>query len=97
MAQRYTLTDLAIDLEAQTKGQIVKSDHSRCLKGPISTPATAISGVPKVTYLPTPTQAWPPTCHRTRTMSSSDFHFVDVELLFKELFEPVQEGLISPR
>ncbi len=87
--QRYTLTDLAIDLEAQTKGQIKKEDWFPVPSVvPISTLATAILGEPKVTF------TTHPHCGLATYLFVQDkdhviplTHFVDVEPLFKELYD----------
>ncbi|MCG7845362.1 MAG: radical SAM protein, partial [Methanomassiliicoccales archaeon] len=87
--QRYTLTDLALDLEKQTNGQIVKSDwYPVPSVVPISALASAILGEPRVHF------TTHPHCGLATYLFVQDkdhviplTHFVDVEPLFKELFE----------
>ena len=87
--QRYTLPDLANDLEVQTQGQIVKTDwYPVPSVVPVSTLASAILGVPKVTF------TTHPHCGLATYLFVQDkdhvvplTHFVDVEPLFRDLFE----------
>jgi uncharacterized radical SAM superfamily Fe-S cluster-containing enzyme len=87
--QRYTLTDLATDLEKQTDGQIKRSDwYPVPTVVPISTLTTAVLDEPKVTF------TTHPHCGLATYLFVQDkdhvvplTRFVDVEPLFKELFE----------
>jgi len=87
--QRYTLPDLVADFESQTNGQIKKSDWFPVPSVvPISTLATAIIGEPKVTF------TTHPHCGIATYLFIKDkdhvvplTQFVDVEPLFKELYE----------
>ncbi|MFA5312048.1 MAG: radical SAM protein [Methanomassiliicoccales archaeon] len=88
-AGRFTLPDLAKELEKQTNGQIKKSDwYPVPSVVPISTLASALLGENKVTFTAHPH------CGLATYLFVNDknevvplTHFVDVENLFKELYD----------
>jgi uncharacterized radical SAM superfamily Fe-S cluster-containing enzyme len=87
--QRYTLTDLAKDMEVQLDGQITRDDwYPVPSVVPISTLASALLGEEKVTFTAHPH------CGLATYLFVSDkgevvplTRFVDVEPLFKELYD----------
>jgi len=93
-AQRFTLPDLSKIMEKETKGQITKNDwYPVPSVVPISTFASAVLGAEKVTF----------TAHPHCGLATYLFinekgdivpltHFIDVENLFKELFEISEKG-----
>lgn len=87
--QRYTLPDLAKDFEVQTNGQIRKSDWFPVPSVvPISTLASALIGEPKVTFTTHPhcgiaTYVFIQDKDHVVPLTS----FVDVEPLFRDLYE----------
>jgi 7,8-dihydro-6-hydroxymethylpterin dimethyltransferase len=87
--QRFTLPDLARNLEEQTNGQIMRSDWFPVPSVvPLSTLAAALMDQPKVTF------TTHPHCGLATYLFVQDkdhvvplTHFVDVEPLFKDLYE----------